>query len=287
MKWTLQTILAAVIGAAVVLTLDVGVWALAYWGHIDLHLPSTLSYSTVDRYIKANLPAHYTFTVQDVSNFRGTGSDTLVVTADNNQDPYAKKGAPKGDISGILMLLDENQSGNYQIDFKYQPKFTVNRSQFFTDYFLGDVTATKLPTFGTTALIAQWVPFSNGAPPIIGAIFLGDAGQTRLIPVASGISDSHLPGSRTYKYKSILVRNQFNPHLRQTFDQYQLLGLAPDQTLRALYRIDNNCDGCNHSYAAEVYFFGYSSLIPGNIAPKRYSDPSVNSLLHLFVPYGF
>jgi hypothetical protein len=285
----MQTILAALIGALVVGLIDVGVWALAYYGHINLHLPSqpsSLNFVSVDKYIAENLPPHYEYTIYDVSNFRGTGNNTLVVAA--NYTNYVKvfSGTNPHD-NGILMLLDKNSVGNYQIDYKYEPTINVQLSDGrYVNSTIG-VQAASLPYFSTSVLVAQWLPNSNGIPAIFGMFVVNSGSDTKSYSVFTGSLSQHLRGSVDYTYEPISTTNVFAPYQIEKFDEYQVLGLSKTGWIVTLNRIDDACDMCNHVYASKSYSFypggGFSN---GGHVSREYSDPSVRLKLHLFNPFG-
>ena len=200
----MQSVLAALIGAAVTAVLGVGLWSLAYFGDIDLHLPqrSTYEFSTVDQYIRDNLPPGYAFTVSDVGNFRGNGSDTLLVSA----NPGPSQEVQSRTANGIIMLLDKISTGSFEIDYKFEPRFVLRLDDGRIVSATIAVSTANQPDFGTTVLVAQWLPNSNGVSPVFGQVVLDDDGSIVTDPLYTGNRSNHLPGSTRYQYTSLLIK---------------------------------------------------------------------------------
>lgn len=288
MKWTLQTVGAALIGALVTFVIGLGIWALAYFGDINLHLPIRPEYAQISNEIKNNLPPNYTYTIQDVSNFRNTGGTTLVVVA-NDYDVLSRRSPPNTGLNGILMLLDEDSAGNYLIGYRFEPEYaTTTPPGKFVSYALALVNVVRYSAV-QTLLTAQWVPQSNGSPPIFGAIIYDASGATKMLPIHSnypGPKVNRVPDENWYYYGTFSARNQFSPDQTVNFDEYQLLGVEGGSTFEALYRTDNNCDGCRHRYAAVVYYFDPNyGLQRWKVVLHAFSDPINSSRIRILDAY--
>jgi hypothetical protein len=243
------------------------VWALAYYGDIDLHLPSRpspLSFQAVDTYIRANLPKNYEFSTDEIENFRGTGNPTLVVWANPKTLPYFISNQRRA--SGILLLLDQDADGKFQVDYRFEPlapaqyPAPVPYSNKDIDdvphfYFLDRPVIADLVGDGRDEVIAQWTPLTPASlNPFIGFVFGVQEGSIRAQPLdANPLSD---PAAKQIPYVeayiSLSITNQFDASQRWKVRPYRMLGLG-NSTLYALYRTDHACDFCDHSFLAQPY----------------------------------
>ena len=189
------------------------------------------------------------------------------------------------------MLLDQTSGDSFQVDYRFEPQYLVNTpAGRFVAYSLGSVN-TEHVTGGGTILIPQWIPESNRVPPIFGAIVYDDSGTTKLLPIASGYPGPKVvpsPKLNNYYYGTFRSYWRFDPSQRVRFDEYQLLGVTPNGTFKALYRSDHNCDGCNHIYTARDYFFQPAFGLSGDGAtPDAFSDPIPNTKLRVLNAYVY
>jgi hypothetical protein len=258
----------AIIGAALTGLIAVVVWALAYYGDINLHLPSRpgpLSFQAVDAYVQANLPKNYSFSTDEIENFRGTGNPTILVWANSEGPSLLKPGHRRED--GILLFLDQDASGKFRIDFRFEPLAPANYPEpvgfprdtsdnFAYSYYVTRPVVADLVGDGSDEVIAQWTALTAaGLNPFIGFIFGVQQGSIHIEPLnANPLSD---PAAKNIPYveayRDILIRNVFHPSEQWSARPYRLLGLGNGGTLYALYRTDQACDFCDHSYLAQPY----------------------------------
>lgn len=259
----------AIVGAALTALIALGVWALAYYGDINLHLPtrpSPLSYQGIDSYIRSNLPSDYEFSTDEIVNFRGTGNPTIIVWANPRKLPFFV--LKYSHVGGTLLFLDQDADGTFRIDYRFELRAPIEYPETLGTpgqddvnvphyYFLDRPVLADLVGDGRQEVIAQWTPLTAaGLNPFIGLIFGVQEGAITVEPLdANPLSDpaSKLP-SYVEAYKPEAISNDFDRSEHWSVEPYRLLGLGNNNgTLYALYRTDQACDFCDHSFLAQPY----------------------------------